>query len=153
MTHQERFPRLIRRPRLAPAVAVAALMLAAGACTPQPDAPENGTGPEAATPAPTAAPAAVTGEVPAELLESILSDLISQEGLKREDIEVERAESVIWSDGALGCPEPGVMYTQAQVPGYWVVLRAGGKQYDYRVSEKGLFRRCKGSFKMQLPVG
>ena len=152
MTHKERFPRLMRRPRVAAAVAVAALMLAAGACTPQADAPDEAASPEAATPI-AAAPAAATGEVPAELLESILSDLISQEGLKREDIEVERAESVIWPDGALGCPEPGVMYTQAQVPGYWVVLRAGEKQYDYRVSEKGLFRRCKGSFKVQLPVG
>ena len=142
----------MQRSRLAPAVAVAALMLAAGACTPQSDAPDEAASPEAATPV-AAAPAAATGEVPAELLNSILSDLMAEEGLQRDNIEVERAESVIWSDGSLGCPEPGVMYTQAQVSGYWVVLHAGDRQYDYRATEKGQFRRCKGSFKMQLPVG
>jgi hypothetical protein len=98
-------------------------------------------------------PAPTTGEAPADLLNAIVDDLAAQEQVNREDIEVERAESVIWPSGALGCPEPGVMYTQAQVPGYWVVLRAGEKQYDYRASGKGHFRRCKPSFKIQLPVG
>lgn len=133
--------------------AAAALMLATGACTPRADVPDEAASPEPAPPASEAVPAAVTGEVPAELLESILEDLVRAEGLQRADIEVERAESVIWPDGALGCPEPGIMYTQAQVPGYWVVLNAGDRQYDYRASAKGQFRRCKGSFKMQLPVG
>ena len=96
---------------------------------------------------------ATTGEVPAGLLEAILNDLIAVEGLQRDDIVIERAESVIWPDGGLGCPEPGVMYTHAQVPGYWVVMRSGAKRYDYRVSEKGYFRRCKGSSKSRLPVG
>ena len=91
--------------------------------------------------------------MPAELLESILGDLMAREGLQRDDIEVERGEFVIWPDGSLGCPEPGVMYTQAQVSGYWVVLRAGDRQFDYRASEKGQFRPCKGSFRVQLPVG
>lgn len=153
MKVQQRFPRRINAPRAAPAFAAAALMLAAGGCTPQTDGPEEATSPEPAAPVANAAPAAVTGEVPAELLESILSDLMAREGLQREAIEVERGESVIWSDGALGCPEPGVMYTQAQVQGYWVVLRAGDRQFDYRASEKGQFRRCKGSFRLQLPVG
>ena len=153
MRQHQRFAWLMRSPVAAPAVAVAALMLAAGACSPQPDVPDEAVSPAAARPASEAVPAAVTGEVPAELLESILDDLMAQEGLQREAIEVERSEYVIWPDGSLGCPEPGVMYTQAQVPGYWVVLRAGDRQYDYRASEKGQFRRCKGSFKVQLPIG
>ena len=86
-------------------------------------------------------------------MEKILADLVERETLRREDIEVERSESVIWSDGSLGCPEPGIMYTQAQVPGYWIVLRSAGKQYDYRASEKGQFRRCKVFSRAQPPVG
>jgi hypothetical protein len=37
---------------------------------------------------------------------------------------VVQAEAVTWPDGALGCPEPGIVYTQALVPGYWVVVEA-----------------------------
>ena len=136
----------------APAIAVGALMLALGACTPRAESAADPVSAEPPLPGGTPA-ASATGEAPPDLLTAIIDDLVEQHKLRREDIEVERAESVIWPDGALGCPEPGVMYTQAQVPGYWVVVRAGEKQYDYRASGKGHFRRCKTSFKIQLPVG
>lgn len=38
-------------------------------------------------------------------------------------LKVEEAEAVDWPDGSLGCPEPGMMYTQMITPGYRVVLR------------------------------
>lgn len=137
----------------APALSVVLVILSLNSCT-----LETGSQVEAASTA-VAAPGAETagpetvGEVPAELFNSILDDLIAREDLRREDIEIERAEFVIWSDGALGCPKPGEIYTHAQVPGYWVVFKAGDKQYDYRASGKGFFRRCGSSHKVQLPVG
>lgn len=97
--------------------------------------------------------AAVPGEVPADLLQLIIEDLARQEGLAAADVEVERAEQAIWPDGALGCPKPDEIYTHAQVPGYWIVLRAAGKQYDYRASARGQFRRCGSPFKRRRPVG
>lgn len=128
------------------------LMLLLASCTS--DSPPNETPEPANQPLEVTDPATpVTGEVPEGLMNAIIEDLVKNQSLNNEHIEVERAESVIWPDGALGCPEPGVMYTQAQVQGYWVVLRAGGRQFDYRASGKGLFRRCKGSFRLQLPVG
>ena len=136
-----------------PALSVAVGILSLNGCT-----PETGSRVEAASTA-LAAPVAettgpgTTGEVPAGLLDSILDDLVAREDLQREDIEIKRAESVIWPDGALGCPKPGEMVTHAQVPGYWVVLKAGDTQYDYRASDKGFFRRCSSSHKVQLPVG
>lgn len=51
--------------------------------------------------------------------------------LKAEDIRLVSAESVEWRDGSLGCPKPGMMYTMALVPGYQIILEAGGKTYDY----------------------
>ena len=48
-----------------------------------------------------------------------------------------RAEPVIWNDGSLGCPEPGMMYTQALIMGYWVVIDAAGQNYDFRVGSRG----------------
>jgi hypothetical protein len=34
----------------------------------------------------------------------------------------------VWNDGSLGCPEPGMMYTQALVNGYWLIIEAGVKR-------------------------
>ena len=53
-----------------------------------------------------------------------------------------RAEAVTWSDGALGCPEPGGMYTQALVDGYQVVIEVDGQEYDYRVGHGTDVRLC-----------
>jgi hypothetical protein len=50
-----------------------------------------------------------------------------------------RAESVVWNDGSLGCPEPGNMYTEALVNGYWVIIRARGQTYDFRADSRGSF--------------
>jgi hypothetical protein len=87
----------------------------------------------------------VTGEVPASLLEDIRADLAQRSGVTQEAILVIRDQAVTWSDGSLGCPQPGVFYTQALVPGYWVVLQVGENQYDYRASESGYFFVCEGS--------
>ena len=43
-----------------------------------------------------------------------------------EDVTVVSYEDVTWPDGALGCPEPGMSYTQALVPGARLVLEADG---------------------------
>ena len=45
-----------------------------------------------------------------------------------------RPGAVTWNDGSLGCPEPGMFYTQALVDGYHVILQAGDEELDYRVS-------------------
>jgi len=42
------------------------------------------------------------------------------------------AEAVTWRNGALGCPQPGAMYTQALVNGMRVIVAADDAQYDYR---------------------
>ena len=44
-----------------------------------------------------------------------------------EQLVIVRAEPVVWNDGSLGCPEPGMMYTQALLNGYWVIIDARGK--------------------------
>ena len=63
-------------------------------------------------------------------------------GVSIAEVSVDRAQAVTWSDGSLGCPEPGQMYTQALVDGYWVVLRAGGQEYDFRASQRGEVKLC-----------
>ena len=55
---------------------------------------------------------------------------------------VVRDEAVLWTDGSLGCPRPGVMYTQAEVPGYWVELEIAGRRFDYRFGDLGVPIPC-----------
>ena len=86
----------------------------------------------------------VVGEVPDEILDEIIDDLMKSTGAEREDVQVVRAEAVLWNDGALGCPKPGEFYIQILINGYWVVLEVEGVEYDYRVSDKGNFALCEG---------
>jgi hypothetical protein len=80
--------------------------------------------------------------VPKAILEPILNKAAELAAVSREQLVVVRAEPAVWNDGSLGCPEPGVMYTQALVKGYWVVIAAGGKNYDFRVDNGGRFKLC-----------
>ena len=59
------------------------------------------------------------------------ADLATQTGLDPSTFVTVRAEQVIWSDGSLGCPEPGHMYIQVLTPGYWIQL--AGRREDLRL--------------------
>jgi hypothetical protein len=87
----------------------------------------------------------VTGETPTDLLAQIIADAADRVRVSDSDVTVVRDEFAIWNDGSLGCPEPGVLYTQATVDGYWVVLQAGGAEYDYRANTKGYWFLCEGA--------
>ena len=84
--------------------------------------------------------AGVVGEVPEALLEKVREDLEKRVGDKK--LFLSRAEAVTWPSGALGCPEPGMAYTQALVPGYHVVFEVDGKSWDYRMNQGGWFKLC-----------
>ena len=84
----------------------------------------------------------VTGEVPAEIMEPILADAAERTGAAVDEIDVVTAVQVTYTDGSLDCPEPGMLYTQALVDGYQVVLDADGTELDYRVTRDGGFRLC-----------
>ncbi len=91
-------------------------------------------------------PTPVTGEVPSELLNSILKDLLERTGAAPEEVSIIRGQAVVWSDGSLGCPQPGMMYNQALVNGYWVELEIAGKKFDYRAAKTGYFFLCESGF-------
>jgi hypothetical protein len=46
-------------------------------------------------------------------------------------IEVVSFESVTWPDGSLGCPQPGMAYTQVPMDGYRLVLSVGKREFQY----------------------
>ncbi|MDD5371523.1 MAG: hypothetical protein PHQ40_20790, partial [Anaerolineaceae bacterium] len=46
-------------------------------------------------------------------------------------IEIVDASSVTWPDSSLGCPKPGMVYTQVLVDGILIRFRVGGQIYEY----------------------
>ena len=115
--------------------------LADESATPDPSRPVR-SAPELSTVPPSDAP--MTGEVPADVLADLVADAAERTATEPDAVEVIQAEAVTWNDGSLGCPEPGMFYTQALVDGYHVILRAGDEELDYRVGAQGGFRLCEG---------
>jgi len=148
-------------------VALVALAAVTGACTSGPAAPTTTptmptttptmpavTGAPEPTPISTVIPnpsgplapvTPVPGDgtsVPQGILDAVLADAAARTGVAVADIAVVGAAAVTWPNGALGCPQPGMMYTDMIVPGYHVVVEAGGKQLDYRFGIKGAPLPC-----------
>ena len=64
-------------------------------------------------------------------VEQAKADLAKRLGVDAGQLTVVSSSEVTWPDGSLGCPEPGMNYTQALVQGSRIILEAGGKQYHY----------------------
>ncbi len=84
----------------------------------------------------------VTGEAPQPLLDAILDDAAARTGLDRSELTVVQDQAVVWPDGSLGCPEPGMMYTMSLVDGHHVIVRAGEQALDYRTGRNDFFKLC-----------
>ena len=72
-----------------------------------------------------------------EIQRLALADAAKRSGLPASALKVVSAEAVTWSDGSLGCPQPGMLYTQALVPGFHVRIRAGAEVLSYHASSRG----------------
>ena len=58
-------------------------------------------------------------------------DLAERRGIEADSIDLLEAGPVTWRSSAIGCPESGVYYTQALVPGYRIVLQVGVEAFAY----------------------
>lgn len=66
-----------------------------------------------------------------------LTTLSEKLGLTAEKIKVVSTEAVTWPDGCLGVARIGVMCTQAEVPGFKIILEADGKPYEFHTNQDG----------------
>jgi len=128
------------------AILTAACAAGSGASPDQTATPDRSRPVRSAPPLSTVPPsdAPMTGEVPAVILAELVADAAQRTATEAGAVEVLQAEAVTWNDGSLGCPEPGMFYTQALVDGYQVILKAGDEELDYRVGAGGGFRICEG---------
>ncbi|MPV38528.1 hypothetical protein [Georgenia subflava] len=148
------------RPTAGPTVlGLAALLLALGSCG-DPDVGDETPGATSSPSAiptdgpttdrtadPTASPTGSTGRPsdPASLppdVRTAVDDLAGRTGVDPGEIAVVVFETVTWSDGSIGCPEPGKAYTQALVDGRRLVLAAGGSEFAYHGEGQGPLAYC-----------
>ena len=59
------------------------------------------------------------------------ADLAARLGIDVAQVTVVSSTETTWSDGSLGCPQPGMHYTQALIDGTRTILEANGTRYDY----------------------
>ena len=114
----------------------------ATACTVTAPAPVDLQRPQRpAMPGAEAGPASTINSLRA-VVDAALVDAARRSGLAVAALKVVSADRVTWADGSLGCPEPGLLYTQALVSGYRVRIQAGGQTWDYHAGVRGAPRWC-----------
>ncbi len=100
--------------------------------TPPPVAPTS------TLPAPTEAiepTAPVEGVSPAE--GAAMLALANAQGFPLDQITLVSTEAVDWPNGCLGVEQPDVACTEAIVPGFRIILAAGGQEFEYHTNQDG----------------
>lgn len=83
-----------------------------------------------------------SASVPREVRRAVVSDAAKRFQVPENAVVLAQAERVTWSDGSLGCPQPGMGYTQALVPGYRVTAKTASGQFVYHTDEHGNVVSC-----------
>ena len=66
---------------------------------------------------------------PQDAIGVAVATLARQLNSAAEEISVAEVRPVTWPDSSLGCPKPGMMYTQVLTPGYQIKLVRADKEY------------------------
>ncbi len=65
------------------------------------------------------------------LIDDAVADLVGRLSIDASAVTVLSASAVVWSDGSLGCPQPGMSYIQVTVDGTLIELSTGDTVYSY----------------------
>jgi hypothetical protein len=83
-----------------------------------------------------------TGSEVDQMVEVAVADLADRLSVNTHAITVVTVESVTWRDGSMGCPEPGMSYTQALVNGIRVELTVDGISHWYHQGGSNPIKYC-----------
>jgi hypothetical protein len=83
-----------------------------------------------------------SAEVPRAVRRAVVADAARRFGVAESAVVLTGAEQVTWSDGSLGCPQPGGIYTQNLVPGYLIVAKTTEGNLAYHTDTRGLVMSC-----------
>lgn len=99
--------------------------------------------PDAGTVAPLPAGTPVaTASVPRAVRRAVVADAAKRFKVDESAVVLVRAEQITWSDGSLGCAEPGGVYTQNLVPGYLIVAKTESGELAYHTDSRALAKSC-----------
>ena len=65
------------------------------------------------------------------LVDEAIDDLARRLAIDRAGIAVIEVRAMVWPDGSLGCPRPGMMYPQVQQDGILIRLRAQEREFSH----------------------
>jgi hypothetical protein len=65
------------------------------------------------------------------IVDAARADLAQRRAAPLDMVELVGVWTVVWPDGGLGCPRPGMVYPQVQVDGWLIRLRVGDQSFDY----------------------
>ncbi|HEX8968789.1 MAG TPA: hypothetical protein VF937_12965 [Chloroflexota bacterium] len=78
--------------------------------------------------------------------DAAVQDAAAHLGVNPGDLRVDHVEQRQWADSSLGCPRPGIMYSQIVTPGFLILLSAGSnRQLEYHSDGRGRVVLCKES--------
>jgi hypothetical protein len=108
--------------------------------------PPAGIAPPKRIPLPAAAMSAGepvnTAAVPPEVRRAVVADAARRFKVAENLVVLTGAERLTWKDGSLGCPEPGMSYTQALLPGYRMVAKSAAGALVYHTDSTGNLVLC-----------
>ncbi len=90
---------------------------------------------------PAGEPVAIS-RVPRAVRRAVVADAARRFEVSESAVVLGHAEQVTWSDGSLGCPTPGRMYTQALVPGYLIAATTPAGEMRYHADARGNVVTC-----------
>jgi len=86
-----------------------------------------------------------SASVPREVRRAVVADAARRFKVAESAVVLGQAEQVTWSDGSLGCPQRGQMYTQNLVQGYRIVAVTSEGQMVYHTDSHGFAVTCGGN--------
>jgi len=83
-----------------------------------------------------------TATMPRAVRRAVVADAAKRFNVAESAVVLVRAEQLTWSDGSLGCPEPGVAYTQVLVAGFRVDATTSAGTLTYHTDSRGRVVSC-----------
>jgi hypothetical protein len=85
------------------------------------------------------------------LIEKAKEDLAQRLPIATTEISLAKAEEVVWSNGSLGCPQPGMVYAEVLTPGYLILLKASKNDFEYHTDLQDAITFCNFTFNESNP--
>lgn len=83
-----------------------------------------------------------TANMPRAVRRAVVADAARRFEVSESSVVLSDAQQVTWSDASLGCPQPGMAYAQALVPGYRVSAVTAAGRLIYHTDADGRIVAC-----------